>query len=60
MRRLRLVLLGAALVYFFDPENGKSRRTALVKRLAELRRNRVPQPDLDQDLAGQTQAVAAE
>jgi len=60
MRRLRLLLLGAALAYFFDPENGKSRRDALVGRLAELRRERAPKPDLSQDLAGQAQAVGAE
>ena len=34
MRRLRLVALGAALAYFFDPENGKRRRTVAVQRLA--------------------------
>jgi len=60
MRRLRLLLLGAALAYFFDPENGSTRRQALAKRLAELRRDRPAKPDLSQDLAGQTQAVHAE
>ncbi|HET7758654.1 MAG TPA: hypothetical protein VFK62_01935 [Gaiellaceae bacterium] len=60
MRRLRLLLIGAALAYFFDPENGKARRDALVKRLAELRRDRVSKPDLSQDLAEQTQAVGVE
>jgi hypothetical protein len=60
MRRLRLLLIGAALAYFFDPENGKARRDALVERLAELRRDRAAKPDLSQDLAEQTQAVAAE
>ena len=30
--RLRLIALGAALAYFFDPENGKARRKATVKR----------------------------
>ena len=34
MRILRLVALGAALAYFFDPENGKRRRTVAVQRLA--------------------------
>jgi osmotically-inducible protein OsmY len=34
MRRLRLVALGAALAYFFDPENGKRRRKVAVQRLA--------------------------
>ena len=60
MRRLRLLLLGAALAYFFDPANGETRRDALVERLAELRRDRAPKPDLSQDLAGQAQAVGAE
>ena len=60
MRRLRLLLFGAALAYFFDPENGKARRKALTKRLAELRRDRAPKPDLSQDLAEQAQAVGAE
>jgi hypothetical protein len=60
MRRLRLLLIGAALAYFFDPENGASRRKAVIKRLAELRRDRAAKPDLNQDLAGQAQAVGAE
>ena len=60
MRRLRLLLLGAALAYFFDPDNGKVRREALAKRLAELRRQRAVEPDLSQELAGQAQAVGAE
>jgi osmotically-inducible protein OsmY len=34
MKRLRLVALGAALAYFFDPENGKRRRKVAVQRLA--------------------------
>jgi osmotically-inducible protein OsmY len=34
MKRLRLVALGAALAYFFDPENGKSRRKVAAQRLA--------------------------
>jgi hypothetical protein len=60
MRRLRLLLLGAALAYFFDPENGKARRDALVERLAQLRRDRAAKPDLSQDLAEQAQVVGAE
>jgi hypothetical protein len=60
MRRLRLLLLGAALAYFFDPENGTNRRKALIKRLAEVRRDRTAKPDLSEDLAGQAQAVGAE
>ena len=35
--RLRLIAFGALLAYFFDPDNGKERRKAVVKRLAELR-----------------------
>ncbi len=37
-RRLRLIALGAALSYFFDPDNGKRRRKAAVDRLAGLSR----------------------
>jgi osmotically-inducible protein OsmY len=33
-KRLRFAVLGAALVYFFDPDNGKRRRKTTVKRLA--------------------------
>jgi len=33
-RPIRLVALGAALAYFFDPANGKERRKAAVKKLA--------------------------
>jgi hypothetical protein len=35
--RLRLIALGAALAFFFDPVSGKKRRKGLVKRLAALR-----------------------
>jgi hypothetical protein len=35
-RRLRLIALGAALTYFFDPENGKRRRKVTADRLAAL------------------------
>jgi hypothetical protein len=34
MRRIRLVALGAALAYFFDPDNGKRRRKVAIQRLA--------------------------
>ncbi|HEY2218447.1 MAG TPA: hypothetical protein VGH35_03850 [Gaiellaceae bacterium] len=51
MRRLRFALLGAALAYFFDPDNGKSRRKAAIKRLGELRSQ--PRPELADDLVGQ-------
>jgi osmotically-inducible protein OsmY len=37
-RRLRLIALGAALTYFFDPENGKRRRKLAADRLAGLAR----------------------
>jgi hypothetical protein len=52
VRRLRFALLGAVLAYFFDPDNGKKRRKAATKRLAELRSK---QPaELSDDLVGQT------
>jgi hypothetical protein len=51
VRRLRFALIGAALAYFFDPENGKARRKNVIKRLAELRSR--PQPELADDLVGQ-------
>jgi osmotically-inducible protein OsmY len=38
MRRLRFAALGAALVYFFDPDNGKRRRRLALDRLAGLSR----------------------
>jgi osmotically-inducible protein OsmY len=37
-RRLRLVALGAALSYFFDPDNGRRRRKMAADRLAGLSR----------------------
>jgi osmotically-inducible protein OsmY len=37
-RRLRLVALGAALSYFFDPENGRRRRKLAADRLGSLMR----------------------
>jgi hypothetical protein len=40
-KRLRFAALGAALVYFFDPENGKRRRKVTADRLGGfLRRQR--------------------
>ena len=60
MKRLRVLLLGAALAYFFDPQNGKTRRKSLTKRLVDLRRDRGAKPDLSQDLTDQAQAVGAE
>jgi hypothetical protein len=53
VRRLRLIALGAALAYFFDPDNGQERRKTVIKRLAELR-SKGDQPDspkLSDDLA---------
>ena len=52
MRRLRLALLGAALAYFFDPDNGKARRKAASKRLSAMGSGDAPR-ELDADLAGQ-------
>ena len=37
-RRFRLLALGAALSYFFDPENGRRRRKVASDRLASLAR----------------------
>jgi osmotically-inducible protein OsmY len=37
-RRLRLIAFGAALTYFFDPENGRRRRKVTADRLAGLMR----------------------
>jgi hypothetical protein len=56
VRRLRFALLGAALAYFFDPDNGNSRRKAAVKRLSELRAG--PRPELADELAGQARDVS--
>ena len=36
MKRLRFAAFGAALAYFFDPENGKRRRTVTIDRLTAL------------------------
>jgi osmotically-inducible protein OsmY len=43
--RLRLIALGAALAYFFDPANGKERRKTVIKRLAGLRKRAQPAGD---------------
>lgn len=37
-KRLRLIALGAALSYFFDPENGRRRRKVTADRVAALLR----------------------
>jgi osmotically-inducible protein OsmY len=48
-KRLRFAALGAALVYFFDPENGKRRRKVTADRLAGfLRRQSRKTGDLGQ------------
>ena len=36
MTRLRYAALGAALAYFFDPQNGRARRKDAIKRLVRL------------------------
>jgi hypothetical protein len=58
VRRLRLLALGAALAYFFDPDNGTKRRNAARKRLAELRSQR--RPELADDLVGQARGAQSE
>ena len=55
MQRLRYAAFGAALAYFFDPQNGRERRKAAIKRLAELRSGR--QPELVDELVGQAQTA---
>lgn len=58
MTRFRFAALGAALAYFFDPQNGASRRIAARERLAAIarrRRERRDAPDLTDDLAGKIQ-----
>jgi osmotically-inducible protein OsmY len=36
MTRLRYAALGAALAYFFDPQNGRARRKDAIKRIVRL------------------------
>jgi osmotically-inducible protein OsmY len=36
MTRLRYAALGAALAYFFDPQNGRARRKETIKRIVQL------------------------
>jgi hypothetical protein len=55
--RLRLLLAGAALAYFFDPQHGHERRRALGDRLTRLRGG--GPRDLDDELVEQAQSAAA-
>jgi hypothetical protein len=55
---LRLLLAGAALAYFFDPQHGHERRQALAGRLVRLRGARRPR-DLSDALVEQAQSAAA-
>ena len=48
--------LGAALAYFFDPDNGKKRRKAATTRLAALRSG--PPATLADDLVGHARDAA--
>jgi hypothetical protein len=57
VRRLRFALLGAALAYFFDPDNGRARRKAAIKRLSAMRRGDGP-TELADDLVGQARETA--
>jgi hypothetical protein len=54
--RLRLLLVGAALAFFFDPQHGHARRRALGERIARLRGAR---RDLSDELVEQAQSAAA-
>jgi osmotically-inducible protein OsmY len=40
MTRLRYTALGAALAYFFDPQNGRARRKDAIKRIVRLGQQR--------------------
>jgi osmotically-inducible protein OsmY len=40
MKRLRYTALGAALAYFFDPQNGRARRKDAIKRIVRLSQQR--------------------
>jgi hypothetical protein len=51
VQRLRFALYGAALAYFFDPDNGSKRREAAGNRFAKLRSK--PPAELSDDLVGQ-------
>jgi hypothetical protein len=55
--RLRLLLVGAALAYFFDPQHGGARRRALREQLARLRGAGGPR-DLSDELVEQAQSAA--
>lgn len=55
MRSFRFAVLGAALAYFFDPQNGRQRRKAVIKRVATLRSG--GQQELVDDLVGRAQSA---
>ena len=61
MKRLRFAVIGAALAYFFDPQNGARRRSAALERLAGLARRHSggieTRPDLEDELVGKAQSV---
>jgi hypothetical protein len=61
MKRLRFAVIGAALAYFFDPQNGARRRSRALERLAGLAGRHTgagdAQPDLGEELAGQAKDV---
>ena len=52
------MLLGAALAFFFDRQNGSARRKALADRLAGLRQ-RASQSDLSSELSEQAHTAGA-
>jgi hypothetical protein len=54
MQRLRYAAFGAVLAYFFDPQNGRERRKAAIKRLAMRSSG---QPELVDDLVGKAQGA---
>jgi hypothetical protein len=54
MKSLRYAVLGAALAYFLDPQNGRQRRKDVIKRLAKLRSGG-RQEELVDDLVGRAQ-----
>ena len=62
MKGLRFAALGAALAFFFDPQNGARRRAALRERLSALARRgreRLEQPEMSEELVNKAQSVQA-